>query len=194
MVNMMDPGFVALHSQHSLQHADWMKIADLAKAENVGKCFDSWNFEEFLGLTVYLFVTTQSQHTREQLSQILPKFGSTAVLPLLKILLKKEVFAEKAIPTLAQQSLNNMTAYALVIGANQVLDLKFQDDLKAIALEVLQQLLQSCEPSTNLVLAQLLSDTNRQLVSQSSTSTLSKRTTKRHSEVAELNHRTVQFV
>ena len=173
MSNMVNSGFVELHSQHTLQHADWMTISGLAKAENLGECFLSWDFEDFLGLAVYLFVTTQSKDTREQLSQLLPKFGSAAVLPLLKILCKKEIFVEKTIPTLAQQSLTKMAPYPLVIGLNQVLNLKAQGDLKAAALQILRRLLQSCEPSTIVVLSQLLSDTNRQLVAEVSASKLS---------------------
>lgn len=165
MFNMMDPGFVALHSQHTLQYSDWMTISNLAKSENIDESLDSWDFEDFLGLAVYMFVTTQSQDTRIQLSQLLPKFGSAAVLPLLKILCKRKVFVEQGIPTLAQQSLNTMSPYPLAIGLNQALNLKSQADLKIVALQTLKQLFQSYgEPSTRLVLSQLLSEANRQLV------------------------------
>ncbi|MBX2866094.1 MAG: hypothetical protein KTR27_21280 [Leptolyngbyaceae cyanobacterium MAG.088] len=166
MSNSIDSDFVALHSQHTLQHADWMTISELAKAENISGCFYAWDFEDFLGLAVHLFVTTQSQDVRQQLSQLLPKFGSAVVVPLLKILCKKEVFAEINIPALAQKNLNEMELYPLVIGLNQILSLNFQDDLKALALQTLRQLLQSCEQSTNLVLSQLLSEANRQLVAE----------------------------
>ncbi len=200
MSNFIDSDFVALHSQHVLQYADWMSISDLAKAENVSECFDAWDFEDFLGLAVYLFVTTQSQGTREKLSQLLPKFGSAAVLPLLKILGRKETFAKKNIPMLAQHSLNNMAPYPLAIGLNQVLEQKAQNDLTVVALQRLRQLLQSCEPSTCLVLSQLISDANWQLVSEVAVSKLptyalaNRKQHKRSSEGAVLEHRAVQCV
>ncbi|NEQ55470.1 MAG: hypothetical protein F6K11_36035, partial [Leptolyngbya sp. SIO3F4] len=49
---------------------------------------------------------------------------------------------------------------------NEVLDLNAQDNLKAVALQLLRQQFQSCEPSTQVVLSQLLSEKNRSLVSE----------------------------
>ena len=172
MSTLIGSDFVALHRQHTLQHADWLAVYALAKDEGVGERLDSYDFEDFLGLSVYLFITTQSQQTREQLSQVLPKFGSAIVLPLLKILCRKEIFVEQRIPIMAQQSLNAMAPYPLMIGLNQVLDLNAQDALKAIALQTVKELLQSYEPSVQLVLSQLLSETNRRLVSEGSISQL----------------------
>lgn len=166
MHTSIDSDFVALHSQHTLQHADWLAVFAIAKNEGVGEHLDSYDFEDFLGLAVYLLVTTQSQYNREQLSQLLPKFGSAVVLPLLKILYKQDVFAEQAIPILAQQSLDTMAPYSLIVGIDQVLGMNIQDDLAVVALRVAKQLLQSCEPSTCLILSRLLSETNRQLVSE----------------------------
>ncbi|ESA38354.1 hypothetical protein N836_02310 [Leptolyngbya sp. Heron Island J] len=172
MSTLIGSSFVALHSQHTLQYADWLAVYTLAKDEGVGEHLDSYDCENFLGLAVYLFITTQSQGTREQLSRLLPKFGSAIVLPLLKILYRKEIFVEQNIPMLAQQSLNEMAPYPLMIGLNQVLDLNLQDALKTVALQMVQQLLQSCEPSVYVVLSQLLSETNRHLVSEFSMSQL----------------------
>ena len=172
---LIGSGFVALHSQHTLQHADWLAVYALAYDEGVGECLAAYDFEDFLGLSVYLFITTQSPGTRQQLSQLFPKFGSAIVLPLLKILCRKELFVEQNIPMLAQQSLNEMTPYSLIIGLNRALDLTGQNNLKALTLQTVNQLLQSCEPSVHLVLSQLLSETNRRLVSEFSGSQLPER-------------------
>ena len=199
MPTLIDSDFVTLHGQHTLHSADWLTVYAIAKDEGVGKRLDSYDFDDFLGLAVYLFITTQSQGSRQELSQLLPKFGSAAVLPLLKVLCKKDVFAEQNVPMLAQQSLHNMAPYALVIGLNQVLGLNSQDNLTTVALQMLRQLLQSCEPSVRLVVYQLLSEANRQLVSEYSVSQLldhrprtTRRQYKRDSEVAVLERRAVQ--
>ncbi|MEM9808763.1 MAG: hypothetical protein AAF959_26195 [Cyanobacteria bacterium P01_D01_bin.56] len=99
MSTLIGSDFVALHGQHTLQYADWMDVYTLAKAEGIGEYLDSYDFEDFLGLAVYVFITTQSQDVRQQLSFLFPKLGSSIVLPLLKILCKKEVFVEQALST-----------------------------------------------------------------------------------------------
>ncbi|MEM6256234.1 MAG: hypothetical protein AAF821_25250 [Cyanobacteria bacterium P01_D01_bin.156] len=170
MSTSISPGFVTLHSQHTLQHTDWLVVYTLANQEGVGEHLDSYDFDDFLGLAVYLFITSQSQDTRKQLSQLFPKFGSAIVLPLVKILCKQDIFVEQSIPVLAKYSLTKMAPYSLAIGLNQVLTLKIQNDLKTVALQTFRQLLQSCEPSVQLVLSQLLSEKNRQLVSDFSAS------------------------
>lgn len=199
MSTLIDSDFVALHSQHTLQCADWLEVYALAKEEGIGECLDSYDFEDFLGLAVYLFITTQSQSTRQQLSSLFPKLGSAIVLPLLKILCKEAVFVERNIPLLARQSLNSMAPYALVIGINQVLGTNIQDDLKAVALQSLRQRLQTCEPPVCLVLSQLLSEANRKLVSELSVSqpfkpmpSMARRQYKQGSDVAVLKRRAVQ--
>lgn len=202
MPTLIGSGFVELHSQHTLQYADWLAVYALAKDEGVGERLNSYDCEDFLGLAVYLFITTQSQGTRQHLSQLLPKFGSAIVLPLLKILCRKEIFVEQTIPMLAQQSLNAMAPYPLMIGLNQVLDLNIQNDLKEIALQTIKQLLQACEPSGYLLLSQLLSEPNRKLVSEFSGSqlpehapTMAEHEHERHGiNVALLKHKVTQCV
>ncbi|MEL6491804.1 MAG: hypothetical protein AAFQ95_17745 [Cyanobacteria bacterium J06621_3] len=77
-----------LQAQHTLEQSDWLNIYAIAQTENNSQAqseIDSFGFEQFLGFTCHLFVTTGSQQSREQLATILPKFGSIAVFPLLKI-------------------------------------------------------------------------------------------------------------
>lgn len=155
MSNLIDSDFVALHGQHTLQHTDWMAVYTLAKNESVGEQIDTYGFEDFLGLMVYLFITTQSQAAREQLSHLLSKCGSAVVLPLLKILCRQDTFIAKEVPTLAQQSLSNMAPYPLAIGLHQILDLGVQENLKSAALQILKQVMCSCQPSVRLILSQL---------------------------------------
>ncbi|PZO46720.1 MAG: hypothetical protein DCF15_19965 [Phormidesmis priestleyi] len=75
-----------LQAQHSLQGEDWLSICTLSEVEGIFESAQSWNFEEFLGFTLHLFITTDSPHVRAQVAQKLPKFGSRIVLPLVNIL------------------------------------------------------------------------------------------------------------
>lgn len=164
MPTVLSNHFTTLHSQHSLQHADLLAIYHLAILEEMDDSIDSFSFEELLGLTVYLFVTTQSQDSREQLSGLLQKFGSAAVLPLLRVLSRKDAVVSESLPVLAQKSLNEMGGYPLVIGLDQVLTHSMENDLKTVALEVLRQRLQLLEQGDLLLLQQVLSETTLELV------------------------------
>ena len=75
----------ALQAQHSLRQADLFQICAIAQAENVSVSIEAFTFEQCLGFASHLFVTAQAQHSREQLAQVLSRFGSQAVLPLLKV-------------------------------------------------------------------------------------------------------------
>lgn len=154
-----------LHSQHSLQSTDLLTIYQLATLENIDESFESFSFDELLGLTVYLFVTTQSQNTREQLSRLLSKFGSAVVLPLLRILSKKDFLDPESLSVLALKSLNQMALYPLAIGLDQVLNQDIEDDLKTFALQVFSQLQPPFKQSNVAAsLSQVLSETTLQLV------------------------------
>lgn len=159
MPTLQDTHFAALHSQHTLQQADLFAIYAFANHEGMNETIDSYSFEDFLGLTVYLFITSPSQDAREQLAQLLSKFGSAAVLPLLKILCKKDLLVEKNIQPLVQQTLSQMAPYPLAIGISQILDQNVNDELKTVSLQVLKQLIQTCESPTRLELSQVFSET-----------------------------------
>ena len=155
----------ALHGQHSLQSDDFLTICNLAKAEGRIETVESYSFNEFLGLTVHLFVSTQSRHTCEQVSQILPKFGSAVVLPLLKVTCYDCADDIQNLPALAQQSLERMGLYPLLIGLNQVLDAEEDKPLRTVALELLlKNIAQSCDRSVPLLLPEFLSKESLQLL------------------------------
>ena len=158
--------FTELHSQHSLQRVDLLTIYHLAALEEMDDSIDSFSFEELLGLTVYSFVITQSQDSREQLSGLLPKFGSAVVLPLLRVLSRKDAVVSESLPVLAQKSLNEMGCYPLIIGLDQVLNHSMENDLKTVALEVLRQRLQLLEQNELSLLPQVLSKTTLELVEE----------------------------
>lgn len=160
MPTIQDTRAAAFHSQHTLQQADLLAIYALANHAGVDEAMDSYSFDDFLGLTVYLLITTSSQDMRQQLAQLLSKFGSAAVLPLLKILCKKDFLVEANIQPLVRQTLGQMAPYPLAIGIGQILDQSLDQDneLKTVALQVLKQLIQTCEPSTRLGLSQLFSE------------------------------------
>ncbi|MEA5466396.1 hypothetical protein [Leptothoe sp. PORK10 BA2] len=116
---------------------------------------ESYSFDQFLGLAIHLFITTQSQHTREQLVQQFPKFGSAAVLPLVKVICRMPPQSE--LPLLAQASLEDMAPPSLIIGLNQVLDCETDDDLREIAIQKLMNLMQKYDQSVLLLLPKLVS-------------------------------------
>lgn len=156
MPTFQDTYSIALHSQHTLQQADLLAIYAFANHEGVDQTIESCSFDDFLGLTVYLFITTPSQDIREQLVPLLSKFGSAAVLPLLKILCKKDFLVERNIQALVKQTFSQMAPYPLAIGIGQILDRNVDNELTAAALQILKQL--TCEPSTRLALSQLFSE------------------------------------
>lgn len=155
MPTLFDAHLVALYSQHSIQSQDLLKICDLAKTEDMIANLETYSFDNFLGLTIHLFVTTQSQHTREQLALQLPKFGSAVVSPLIKILCRLQM--QKDVYALTQKSLNNIELYPLIIGLSQLLDHEVDNTLRAIAVQQLMQLIEASNQSVLSVLPRLVS-------------------------------------
>ncbi|MGD1952522.1 MAG: hypothetical protein ACFB14_23195 [Leptolyngbyaceae cyanobacterium] len=155
MSTLLDTRLIALYSQHSIQYGDLLEIYELSTAETTVECIDTYRFDELLGLVVHLFVTTQSQQTRKKLSTLLPKFGSAAVLPLLKILCRLP--AQASVHTLAQQSIADMAVYALIIGLDQVLVYETDELLQKAAIQKLMHIMQDNESSILLVLPKLVS-------------------------------------
>ncbi|NEP17809.1 MAG: hypothetical protein F6J97_13040 [Leptolyngbya sp. SIO4C1] len=150
-----------LHAQHSLQGDDLLTIYQLASAEGVTESLEVLNFEEFTGFSFYLFITTQSAQTREQLAQLLHKFGSDAVLPLIKI--SRYFQLSDDLKALTVQSLERMTPYTLAIGLDRVLN-ESDHQLRLVALERLVRLVREQGDAMRQVLPQLLSPKNWQLL------------------------------
>lgn len=154
---------ISLHSQHSIQSHDLLTVWNLAQAEGMAEgCESHCSFEQFLGLAIHLLVTTQSQQTREQLAQQLTKFGSAAVLPVAKILYRMD--PQSRLRVLAQQILDQMEPYPLIIGLSQVLDRETDEDLRAIAVQMLMNLIQNHERPVLLLLPKLVSQTTWRLL------------------------------
>ncbi|MEL6230226.1 MAG: hypothetical protein AAFR24_09975 [Cyanobacteria bacterium J06627_3] len=162
MSTLFDTHLVALHSQHSIQSHDLLMIFDLAEAEGMVENIDSYSFDDLLGLTVHLFVTTQSPSIREQLALQLSKFGSAAVLPLIKILCRVQSIDN--IQLLVQKSLETLAIYPLIIGLGQVLDHEVDISLRTVAMQLLIQLIQENDQSVLLILPKLVSKRTWQLI------------------------------
>ena len=47
MSTLIGSDFVALHSQHTLQCADWLGVYALAKEEGINERLDSYGFDDF---------------------------------------------------------------------------------------------------------------------------------------------------
>lgn len=155
MPTLFDTHLIDLHSQPSIQGHDLLTICALANAEGMVESIDSYSFDQFLGLTIHLFVTTQSQDTREQLAQQLTKFGSAAVSPLIKLLWRMR--SHSSLQLLARNSLEQMAPYSLMIGLSHVLDRETNDDLRTIAIQMLLNLMQDSNRSVLLSLPKLVS-------------------------------------
>ena len=162
MSTLFDTRLVALHSQHCLQSQDMLKICDLARAEGMAEEFENYSFDTFLGMVIHMLITTESQHTREQLAQQLPKFGSAAVSPLIKILYRLQT--QQHIRALAQASLNKIDLYPLVIGLSQLLDNEIDTTLRSAAVQQLTELIESHNQSVLLVLPKLVSTKTWQIL------------------------------
>lgn len=162
MPTLLDNHLIALYSQHSIQSQDLLNIRALAEADGMTENIDDYRFENFLGLTIHLLLTTQSQYTREQLSRQLPKFGSAAVLPLIKILCR--LHSQSDLQFLAQKTLDKMALYPLIIGLGGVLDLEADTDVRAIAIQMLIQLTQEQDQSVLTLLPKLISPKTWQLL------------------------------
>ncbi|MEM1252301.1 MAG: hypothetical protein AAGI69_07695 [Cyanobacteria bacterium P01_H01_bin.21] len=155
MSTLLDTRLVALYSQHSIQYGDLLEIYELSTTETTVESIDTYRFDELLGLVVHLFVTTQSQQIREKLSALLPKFGSAAVLPLLKILC--HLPAQASIHSLAQQSIADIAVYPLIIGLDQVLAYETNELVQKAAIQKLMHITRDNESSILLVLPKLVS-------------------------------------
>ncbi|MEM9089285.1 MAG: hypothetical protein AAGC93_11120 [Cyanobacteria bacterium P01_F01_bin.53] len=121
---------IALAEQHMLQSDDLMQICHLANVAGIVESLESWSFEQFFGFTLHLFITTESSEIRTQVAQILPKFGSKIVLPLVKIshhfqgksrLHEANTQGHYQVSMLAQQSAVKLTPEALCFGLQAVL-------------------------------------------------------------------------
>lgn len=162
MPTLLDPRLVALHSQHSIQSQDLLEICELATTEGMLEDFASYSFNDFLGLTIHLFLTTQSQQTREQIALQLSKFGSAVVVPLIKIICRVQSRAD--IQVLASQSLEQIGLYPVIIGLSQMLDDETDQTLRTAAFQRLMQIVQDHTPSVLLVLPKLVSQKTWQLL------------------------------
>ncbi|MEM9149107.1 MAG: hypothetical protein AAGB19_01455 [Cyanobacteria bacterium P01_F01_bin.3] len=116
-----------LQAQHTIQSEDLLKICRLAKIENIFDKIESFSFEQFFGFTCHLFITTESERTREQLAALLPKFGSIAVFSLIKIAhhlddSESSLARERQVVRLAMESLKAMPLPTLLIGIAQMID------------------------------------------------------------------------
>ncbi|MEM8808680.1 MAG: hypothetical protein AAGF01_21910 [Cyanobacteria bacterium P01_G01_bin.38] len=153
---------LTLHGQHTLQRDALLSIYRFANAEGNAESFESWHFEEVLGFTFHLFVTTKSSQIREQLSQLLPKFGSEAVRPLVKIL--NHFQSPSHLRKLTLQSLEEIAPYPLVIGLCQVLENGADGELGPIVIPILVNLMNGEDEAISWLLSQLLSAQKQQLL------------------------------
>ena len=152
---LLDTRLISLHSQHTIQRCDLLKIYELSTAEATVKNIENYSFDNFLGLAIHLFVTTQSKHTRKQLSALLPKFGSAIVSPLLKILYCMPL--QHSVYPLAQQCITAMDLYPLIIGLDNVLKYETNELLQKAAIQRLMGIIRENEPSILLALPKLVS-------------------------------------
>lgn len=162
MTHLLDARLIALHSQHSLQSQDLLKLVNLAQSDGMVDDIEADSFEKNLGLAVHLFVSTQRADTLEQLAVLLPKFGSEVVLPLIKILCR--VPRQEPVSVLAQQALKSLGLYPLVIGLNLVLDREADISLRKTAINWLVGLIQENKQSILWILPRLVSLTTWQLL------------------------------
>ncbi len=116
-----------LNAQHTIQGEDLLAICAIASREtSIDKTFDqinNWRFEQFFGLACHLFITTKSQQSRVQLANLLSKFGSTAVVSLVKIAhhFDTSILAQNEVSQLAIDALKEMPLQTLVIGLAPVI-------------------------------------------------------------------------
>ncbi|MEO1400365.1 MAG: hypothetical protein AAFV72_03820 [Cyanobacteria bacterium J06635_1] len=162
MMIALPNNLIALHSQHTLQRDALLSLYRFANAEGISESLESWSFDEILGFTFHLFVTTKSPQLREQLSQLLPKFGSEAVRPLVKIANHFQPTSD--LGKLALQSLEKVAPYPLVIGLSQVLENDSDDELRPMVISRLVNLMRGEDDAIFWLLSQLLSEENQQLL------------------------------
>ncbi|NJM96128.1 MAG: hypothetical protein HC800_01945 [Phormidesmis sp. RL_2_1] len=152
-----------IQSQHSLQGADLALICHLAQVEgtpveNLLEKVQSWRFEQFLGFTLHLFITTESPRVRVQLAKLLPKFGSSVVRSLVKIVYHFK--PTSAVGKLAQKSLHHMPLKSLMIGLIPVFELDNVDAFMPIVRQELTQRARYNGESVLLSLAEFFTSGN----------------------------------
>ncbi|MGB7088335.1 MAG: hypothetical protein WBD47_22460 [Phormidesmis sp.] len=152
----------ALHDQHSIQGDDLALICHLANVEGIFEGIESWSFEQFLGFTLHVFITTDSQYVREQIALKLPKFGSVVVRSLIKI--AHHAQSSSNVKALALQSLDSMAPYSVVIGLARMLEDESASDLSPIVIRSLATRVRKSDKKILRLLPQLLSQQNWQLV------------------------------
>ncbi|MDV3353358.1 hypothetical protein D0962_05830 [Leptolyngbyaceae cyanobacterium CCMR0082] len=159
---LFDASLVALHSQHSIQSQDLWEICACAHDEGVDDNFSTYSFDDFLGLTVHLFITTQAQQVRQQLALKLHKFGSAIVSPLIKTL--HQMQTQEEIQLLVQQSLDRLAPHALIIGLSQLLEHEIDNTFRTTAMQRLMDLIHAGDQTVLLVLPKLVSTKTWRLV------------------------------
>ena len=126
---------IELNLQHTLESKDLIAICSLAHmSDGAGQSADYFlehistlGFEQFFGFTCHLFITTDLPQARQQLAQYLPKFGSIAVLSLLKII--HHFPFQTDIHQLALQTLESMTLEPLSAGLADTIEEYVESDL-----------------------------------------------------------------
>ncbi len=159
--------FNDLHAQHTIDSGDLLVICSLANVDNIFERVESWSFEQFFGFAAYLFITTDSAETRQQLAQIMPKFGSRAVLSLVKILHHAQLSNDNkslSLKALATQSLGAMNPYTFAIGLTEVLAQDNAAELGSVAAKALVKISYESSDSILLLLPQLLPAKSWQLL------------------------------
>ena len=162
----------ALYSQHSLNSHDWQTICQLAsldiESESQLQQIASLTFEQFFGLAVHSFITTENAATRQQLATLLPKFGSRAVLSLFKVLLHCDKLTfpvdhttgktlSHELRALSIQSLNNIEPTAFVLGLEDALSDEKAADMMPLIIDVLVSANRREEDAILTLLPRLLS-------------------------------------
>ncbi|MEL6879865.1 MAG: hypothetical protein AAFP09_05020 [Cyanobacteria bacterium J06607_10] len=128
MLTLSDAYGIEFHRQHTLQADDLTRIIHLGEVEGLTEKLETWNADLLFGFACHLFITTEQQQTREQLATLLPKFGPRAVYTLIQL---THLFpATHNIHSLAQQSLEAMPLYPLVIGLADAIQ-SIEEDKKA---------------------------------------------------------------
>ncbi|MFK8185773.1 MAG: hypothetical protein AB8B99_20545 [Phormidesmis sp.] len=168
MTTLSNAQHIALYNQHSLDSVDWQLICRLANVEKGSEKqahqLASLSLEQFFGLAVHTFISTENYAVRKQLAQLLPKFGARAVLSLLKILFHcKSEFSSASIinahelSVLAQSSLAQIEPAAFVVGLESVLSDKNAVALMPLVMDTLVSAIRKDDGTILTLLPRLLS-------------------------------------
>ncbi|MEM6450227.1 MAG: hypothetical protein AAF703_07935 [Cyanobacteria bacterium P01_D01_bin.105] len=168
MIMLSNAQRIALYNQHSLTSADWQLICQLANVENISEKqsqqLASLNFEQFFGLAIHSFISTQHYFNRQQLADLLPKFGSRAVLSLFKILFHCKSGVTSAgivnsheLIALTQSSLKKVEPAAFVVGLETVLSDKSATALMPLVVDVVVSSIREDDGTLLALLPRLLS-------------------------------------